>query len=153
MSIEDLREKLCAAYPDLCPLFSIEFGDAVLTVPSDRVHSAAEDLRRLGFDRLGVVTAVDFVDEIEVVWRLTSREHHAGLFMRCRVPSSDARVSSVVDLWPAALWQERETYDLMGVVFEGHPDLRRILLPDDWVGHPLRKDYVDEGVKRRPDYI
>lgn len=153
MSVEELREKLCAAYPDLCPLFSIEFGDGVLSVAPERLHGAAEDLKRLGFDRLGLVTAVDFGEEFEIVYRLQSREHRLGMFVKCRVPRGEARVSSIADLWPAALWHEREAFDLMGIVFEGHPDLRRILLPDDWVGHPLRKDYADERMKRRPDYI
>ncbi len=57
------------------------------------------------------------------------------------VPRSDPRIPSVADVWPAAEWHEREAYDLMGIVFEGHPNLRRILCPDDWTGHPLRKDY------------
>ncbi len=153
MTIEELREHLCATYPDLCPLFSIEFGDGSLIVPKERLHSAAKDLKDLGFDRLGMVTAVDFGDEFELVYRLQSREMHAGMFLKCRVLRSAPVIESVCDLWPAAGWQEREVYDLFGIVFEGHPDLRRILLPDDWVGHPLRKDYEDERIVRRPDYI
>jgi NADH-quinone oxidoreductase subunit C len=78
---------------------------------------------------------------------------HAGIFLKTRVPRENAVVRSVVDLWPAANWHEREAFDLMGIRFEGHPDLRRILLTDDWVGHPLRKDYVDARMVRRPDYI
>lgn len=153
MNIEELREHLCATYPALCPLFSSEFGDGVLTVDYDVVHDAAADLKALGFDRLGMVTAVDRVDFFEMVYRLQSREIHAGLFLKCAVPRSDPKVASMFDLWPAADWQEREVYDLFGITFEGHPDLRRILLPDDWVGHPLRKDYEDDRIVRRPDYI
>jgi NADH-quinone oxidoreductase subunit C len=117
------------------------------------VHEAAADLRDLGFDRLGMVTAVDRGEFIEMVYRLQSRAIHVGLFLKCAVPRSDCKVQSMYDLWPAADWQEREVYDLFGVEFEGHPDLRRILLPDDWVGHPLRKDYQDDRMIRRPDYI
>jgi NADH-quinone oxidoreductase subunit C len=153
MDIQELREHLCATYPDLCPLFSVEFDDGSLSVGRDRLESAARDLLGLGFDRLGMVTAVDFGDEIELVYRLQSREMHAAVFLRCRVSATDAVVPSMCPLWPAADWQEREVHDLFGVRFEGHPDLRRILLPDDWEGHPLRKDYRDERMVPRPDYI
>ena len=153
MNIEELREYLCGAYPDLCPLFSIEYGDGVLSVDCGHLFSAASDLKDLGFDRLGMVTAVDRGETFEVVYRLTSRSMSAGLFLKCNVPRNAPKTHSLVPLWPAALWQEREVYDLFGIEFEGHPDLRRILLPDDWVGHPLRKDYSDDRVIRRPDYI
>ncbi|TDB39836.1 MAG: NADH-quinone oxidoreductase subunit C [Actinobacteria bacterium] len=153
MNINELREHLCSEYPDLCPLFSVEFGDGVLVVEAKRLHDAASDLRDLGFDRLGMVTAVDTGDEFELVYRLQSREMHAGIFVKARVPRDTASIASVTDLWPAANWQEREVYDLFGITFEGHPDLRRILLTDDWVGHPLRKDYEDDRIIRRPDYI
>lgn len=153
MTIDELREHLCATYPALCPLFSTEFGDGVLTVDFDVVHEAAADLKALGFDRLGMVTAVDRGDFLEMVYRLQSREIRAGIFLKCALSRRDPRVASMVDLWPAADWQEREVYDLFGVEFEGHPDLRRILLPDDWHGFPLRKDYADDRIVRRPDYI
>jgi NADH-quinone oxidoreductase subunit C len=153
VNIEELREHLCARYPLLCPLFSTEYGDGVLTVDYDIVHDAAKDLHELGFDRLGMVTCVDRGEFFEMVYRLTSREIHAGLFLKCAVPRRLARVRSMFDLWPAADWQEREVFDMFGIEFEGHPDLRRILMPDDWVGHPLRRDYVDERIVRRPDYI
>lgn len=153
MNIQELREHLCGEYPDLCPLFSIEFGDGVLAVDADRLHSAADDLKRLGFDRLGMVTAVDRGPEFELVYRLTSRSMTTGIFLKCRIPREEPRVDSLVDLWPAALWQEREVFDLFGIEFTGHPDMRRILLPETWEGHPLRKDYQDERIIRRPDYI
>lgn len=153
MNIDELREHLCATYPALCPLFSTEYGDCTLTVDFDVVHEAAEDLKRLGFDRFGMVTAVDRGEFFEMVYRLQSREIRAGLFLKCAVPRRDPKVRSMCDLWPAADWQEREVFDLFGIAFEGHPDLRRILMPDDWVGHPLRKDYEDDRVIPRPDYI
>lgn len=153
MNIEELREHLCAKYPALCPLFSIEFGDGTLTVDHFVLHEAAEDLKSIGFSRFGFVTVVDRGPFFEMVYRLHSPDIHAGLFLKCAVPRTDPKVRSMVDLWPAADWSEREVYDLFGIEFEGHPDLRRIMLPDDWVGHPLRKDYVDEYTIPRPDYI
>ncbi len=153
MNINELREHLCSQYPDLCPLFSVEFGDGSLTVAAERLYSAASDMRDLGFDRLGMVTAVDRGETFELVYRVTSREMRAGIFLKAEVPREDPHIKSLCDLWPAANWHEREVYDMFGIVFDGHPDLRRILLTDDWVGYPLRKDYEDERMIRRPDYI
>lgn len=153
MKIDELRDHICDIYPDLCPLFSAEFGDGTLVLPLERLHSAAEDLRRIGFERLTMVTAVDWGEHFTMVYRLKSTELEIGLFLKTDVPREDPRVPTFCDLWPAANWQEREVLDLFGIVFEGHPDPRRMLLPEDWVGHPLRKDYKDERVIRRPDYI
>jgi NADH-quinone oxidoreductase subunit C len=153
VNVDELREHLCETYPALCPLFSVEFGDSTLTVDFDVVHEAAADLKSLGFDRLGMVTAVDRVNFFELVYRLQSRDIGVGLFLKCALPKSEKSVLSMCDLWPAANWPEREVYDMFGIEFEGHPDLRRILLPEDWVGHPLCKDYRDERMIRRPDYI
>ena len=153
MRIEELRDHICEIYPDLCPLLSVEFGDGTLVVPLERLHSAAEDLKRIGFHRLSMVTAVDDLERFTMVYRVQSTSLGAAMFLKAEVSREDPRVPSFCDLWPAANWQEREVYDLFGIVFEGHPDLRRILLPDDWVGHPLRKDYEDDRIIRRPDYI
>ncbi|MDZ4654676.1 MAG: NADH-quinone oxidoreductase subunit C [Coriobacteriia bacterium] len=153
MNINKLREYLCAAYPDLCPLFSVEFGDGSLTVAPEQLHSAASDMRDWGFGFLGMVTAVDRGETFELVYRIQSRAMQTGIFLKTHVPREDPHIPSVYDLWPAADWQEREAYDMFGIVFDGHPDLRRILLTDDWVGFPLRKDYEDERIIRRPDYI
>lgn len=153
MNITELRDHLCSEHPDLCPLFSIEFGDGVLLVECDALYGAAADLQSLGFDRLGMLTAVDRGESFEMVYRLTSRSMSIGIFLKCSVPRETPRTRSLVPLWPAALWQEREVYDLFGIEFDGHPDMRRILLPEDWVGHPLRKDYKDDRLIRRPDYI
>jgi NADH:ubiquinone oxidoreductase subunit C len=151
--LEALRVELCAAHPDLCPLFATESSVGTLTVPSAQLHEAAAQLRDLGFERFVMVTAVDYGDEFELVHRMQSARFGVSIFLKTRVPRDGAAVATMVDLWPAADWQEREVYDLMGIGFVGHPDLRRILLPDDWEGHPLRKDYTDGFTIHRPDYI
>lgn len=148
-----LQEQLAELSPMLYPLFSLEFGDAVIGVPHAEVLAAAHELKRLGFDRLGMVTAVDRGEWLVLVYRLQSRSLSAAVFMKTKVPRDNPVVDSVYDVWPAADWQEREVFDLFGIVFEGHPDLRRIMLPDDFEGHPLRKDYYDERLIRRPEYI
>jgi NADH-quinone oxidoreductase subunit C len=152
-NLEYLRRELCVVYPDLCPLFSTEFADGVLQVPSGVLHDAAENLKILGFERFGFVTAVDRGEVFEMVYRLQSAEFGVGIFVKAEIPREEAVVQTFTDLWPAAGWQEREVFDLFGIEFRGHPDLRRILLPDDWVGYPLRKDYQDDSVIHRPDYI
>lgn len=153
MNQEQLRDRLLELSPRLSPFFSLEFGDAVIGVGRDEVHATAVELRDIGFDRLGMVTAVDYPDWLVMVYRLQSRALSAGLFLKAQLPHDDARVASLVDVWPAANWQEREVFDLFGVVFKGHPDLRRIMLPDDFEGHPLLKSYESDRIIRRPDYI
>jgi NADH-quinone oxidoreductase subunit C len=131
--------------------------DPAIVVPRERVHDVLKHLRderALAFDLLVMVTGTHLTEKkdaktqavlreqhFEVIWHLRSIRHRALLAVKCRLPYADPKVASVADLWPAANWHERETWDLVGIVFEGHPDLRRILLPDDWTGHPLRKDY------------
>lgn len=123
-------------------------GEVALDVRADALREVCAALRddaASPMDFLMLVSGVDHPDtgEVMVVHHLESSTTGVRLAVRCRVPrEGDAcRVASVADLWPAADWHERETWDLVGVRFEGHPDLRRILLPEDWDGHPLRKDY------------
>jgi NADH/F420H2 dehydrogenase subunit C len=112
-----------------------------------------------GFDYLSNLSGVDWIERgyFEVVYhlyamrrgeRLVRGEQPDGplgpLVLKVRTPRQDPRVPSVTSLWPSALWQERETYDMLGIRFEGHPDLRRIYLWDEFVGHPLRKDFQPE---------
>lgn len=153
MTLEELQHRLADLSPVLAPLFSLEFGDAVIGVEHDKIVATAEELKSIGFDRLGMVTAVDRGEFFTMVYRLQSRSLTSAIFMKTKVDRDDARIDSLCGVWPAANWQEREVFDLFGIVFEGHPDLRRIMLPDDFVGHPLRKDYDDPRVIKRPDYI
>lgn len=104
------------------------------------------DDSRLGFDLLSCISGVDYPEreegpEIEVIYHLDSTVNHHGITIKVKLPRSDPRVASVEKIWQTADWHERETYDLVGVVFEGHHNLVRILCAEDWVGHPLRKDY------------
>lgn len=90
------------------------------------------------------VSAIDRPDagEFEVLYHLYSHGTRRELALKVRIPRDDPRVPSMTGIWDGANWHERETYDLFGIVFEGHPNLRRIMMTDDWIGHPLRKDYV-----------
>jgi len=100
------------------------------------------------FNRLSSVTGVDRYPaepRFEVVYHLHSFPLNQRLRLKCRLPGEDPIIDSVTGVWRAANWYERETFDLFGIVFRNHPDLRRIMLPDDWEGHPLRKDYPVTG--------
>jgi NADH-quinone oxidoreductase subunit C len=96
------------------------------------------------------VTAVDWMRErperFEVIANLLSMEHKLRLRMITALGRVDPKVDSLVPIWPGANFAEREVYDMFGIAFEGHPDLTRILMPDDWEGHPLRKDFGVGGV-------
>ncbi len=120
--------------------------DTILIRPADRFEVASFLMQTpgLAFDMLMDSTAVDYVDEeprFEVVDHFFSTAEHHRLRLKCRVPEEAPTVPSLTPLFGAANWLERETFDMYGVLFEDHPDLRRILLYPEFVGHPLRKDY------------
>jgi NADH-quinone oxidoreductase subunit C len=116
-------------------------------VPAEVWPSLARALRDradLAFTLLVEVTAVDFwprEPRFEVVYMLVSIAHRHRLRVKVRIGGEQPHLATVSDVWPAANWLEREVWDLFGVVFDGHPDLRRLLMPEDWEGFPLRKDY------------
>ncbi len=97
---------------------------------------------KLLFDHLVFVTATDEKTAMKVLWCLFSYTYKHYLIIKTEVSREAPEVDSVCDIWATAEWHERETYDFFGIIFRGHPDLRRILLPDDWEGYPLRKDYI-----------
>jgi NADH-quinone oxidoreductase subunit C len=136
-------------------LLKERFGDQVLEVHEDERHGHARvasealvevcrflrDDERTRFEVCHDVTAVDWPDHFDVVVHLTSLSRRHSFCLKTRTPSrEDATCPSLTSVWKAADWHERETWDLLGVRFTGHPDLRRILLAEDWQGHPLRKD-------------
>jgi len=123
-------------------------------VPVDRLHGLMQTLRddqAFAFDMLLDHTAIDWHTDgdIEVIYQLFSTLHGQYVQVSAKVPRDNPVVPTVCDLWPIAQWQEREAYDLMGVLYDNHPDLRRLFLEDDWQGFPLRKDYTDEDMLER----
>jgi NADH-quinone oxidoreductase subunit C len=102
----------------------------------------------LSMDHLELLGGVDYKDRIEVVYILYSMKHHHRFTLKCRLSREMPITHTVESIWAVANWHERETFDMFGVVFEGHSDLRRILCPDDWEGYPLRKDYKFPKVYR-----
>ena len=108
------------------------------------VARALRDRPELRYSLLAELTAVDYhprEPRFEIVYLVVSLEHRRRLRLKVRLRSDDARVQTVSGVWPAANWLEREVWDLFGIVFDGHPDPRRLLMPEDWDGFPLRKDY------------
>jgi NADH-quinone oxidoreductase subunit C len=99
----------------------------------------------LRFEALSNLSGVDYKDDgkIELVYHLFSYAHRQMFVLKCRTPRDAAEVPSVEPVWKAANWLEREIYDLLGVTFTDHTDLRRLLMPEDWIGYPLRKDFVE----------
>jgi len=107
------------------------------------VATFLKDTESLGFDYLNYITAVDYFSYFEVVYQLTSLEHNHTVVLKTRCYNRENPVvPSVIELWQTADFQEREIYDLMGIKFEGHPNLKRIFLWEGFPGHPLRKDYL-----------
>jgi NADH-quinone oxidoreductase subunit C len=102
----------------------------------------------LSMDHLELLGGVDYKDRIEVVYILYSMKHHHRYTLKCRLSRETPIIHTVESIWSVANWHERETFDMFGVVFEGHSDLRRILCPDDWEGYPLRKDYKPPKIYR-----
>jgi NADH-quinone oxidoreductase subunit C len=139
-----------AAFPGVGQL-SYWVGDWTVIVPVDRLIEVARwfrDTPETAFDYCSDLTAVDWPtrapQRFDVVYCLYSVPHRQRVRLKVRVADQEP-VPSVTGLWPAANWLEREVFDMFGIRFPGHPDLRRILMPDEWQGHPQRKDYPLEG--------
>jgi NADH-quinone oxidoreductase subunit C len=133
-----------------------KFGDAVVELQGEgfippfvvvapaSVREVARFLKEepeLSFDSLMSLSGVDYKDRLAVAYHLHSLKHRHAIGLKAMLPRENPSLPTVDDVWPAANFQEREAFDLYGIVFTGSKDLRRILLPEDWEGHPLRKDY------------
>ncbi|MCC6174721.1 MAG: NADH-quinone oxidoreductase subunit C [Chloroflexi bacterium] len=130
--------------PDLT--WERKHGYVEVKIPKDQLVPVAKQAKSLGFDYLSAVTAVDWRDRVEMLYHLFGYDYVAvpgGIVLRMDLPPEASPLCpSLTSVWPGANFQEREIYDLFGVRFVGHPDLRRILLDDDFPGHPLRKDWT-----------
>ena len=126
-----------------------------LVVPKEKIADAARFLKEnpdYKMDYLSCLTGVDYKEHLEVVYHLYSIEKKEGpIVLKTRTDREKSQVPSVTPIWRGAEFQEREAYDLLGIHFEGHPDLRRILMWDEFKFHPLRKDYVQEDQDRNPE--
>ena len=129
-------------------------GEVTVTVRKEDVVEICKFLKEsLAYNMLTDVTAVDYLGKeprFQVVYNLYSIPNKDRLRVKAPVSENDATIDSLTVLWNSADWLERETFDLFGIRFNNHPDLRRILMTDDWVGHPLRKDYPLQGPDREP---
>lgn len=136
-------ETLVTAFEDVT--WEESHGQDVARVPAERWYEFGAAARDAGFELCSDVTAVDWLrhkeQRYEVVASLTSMSHVVRLRMITTADRNDPTVASLTPIWPGAGFAEREVYDMFGIHFEGHPDLTRILMPDDWEGHPLRKDF------------
>jgi NADH-quinone oxidoreductase subunit C len=142
--VDTLQQALPAAQVEPAPTVDLH---TTIYVAAGAVSAAARALRdrpELAFAVLADLTAVDFwprEPRFELIYVLVSIAHRRRLRMKVRLHAEGARVATVSDVWPAANWLEREVWDLFGIEFTGHPDPRRLLMPEDWEGYPLRKDY------------
>jgi len=127
-----------------------ELGELTLEVHPARILDACRWFRERGYDLLSSITATDWAPvepRFRVTYHLYSVPQKKRLRLAARVSGDNAQIDSAIPVWPNADWYEREVWDMFGVHFNGHPNLRRILMPDDWEGHPLRKDYPIEGIR------
>ena len=167
---QKVLDALTKRFGDAVESTSNDCGDDTAVVKREKLHEIAQWLRddaAMAFDAPVFVTCIDVLDlrrrdangkvdlvdvtqvpRFEVCYQLRSTKHRHRVRLKIRVPESDARVPSLAGLWSAFDWQERETFDMYGIRFDGHPDLRRIYLYEEFVGYPLRRDYPKE--KRQP---
>jgi NADH-quinone oxidoreductase subunit C len=149
-AVVKLKERFAAEIVDIK-----EFrGEVTVTVKKDKIVEICSFLKMsLAYNMLTDVTAVDYLGQeprFMVVYNLYSIPNKDRLRVKAQVSEDDCFIDTVSNVWSTAEWLEREVYDLFGITFNNHPDLRRILMTEDWVGHPLRKDYPLQGPDREP---
>ena len=125
-------------------------GELTLKIARDHIREAAALAQQAGYNFLEDVTCVDYYPaepRFQVIYHIVSHSLKARLRLAAPVDSADLEIASITPVWPSADFYEREVFDLFGIRFGGHPNLRRIMMPDEWEGHPLRKDYPVEGYR------
>ena len=125
-------------------------GELTLTIAAEEIRSAAATVQASGYNFFEDVTAVDWFPSsprFQLSYHIVSHTYKERIRLRVLLDGDAPSVESITSVWPSANFYEREVFDLFGIGFEGHPNLRRIMMPDDWQGHPLRKDYPVEGYR------
>lgn len=140
---------LAERFPEAVVAGKLDHGEVTLEIDPENIVEVCTFLKdEQRFARLSGVTAVDWhprEPRFEVVYHLHSLDRNERLRLKCRVGGESPSIASVTGVWRAADWYEREVFDLFGISFRDHPNLRRIMMPEDWEGHPLRKDYPVHG--------
>ncbi|MDP3049663.1 MAG: NADH-quinone oxidoreductase subunit C [Thermodesulfovibrionales bacterium] len=156
---KDIAEKIKERFPDQVIEVAEFSGQVSVIVKRDQIIPILKYLHDdpiLSFDHLQDLTAVDYLKKkdvrFEVVYNLYSIRYRHHIRIRAQVTENDPKIRSAVPIWAGADWHERECFDMFGIVFTGHPDLRRILMPEDWEGYPLRKDYPLQGPALENDW-
>jgi NADH-quinone oxidoreductase subunit C len=127
-----------------------EWSELTLTIAANEIRAAAATVKDAGYNFFDDMTAVDWFPSsprFQLSYHILSHAFKEHIRLRVLVEDANQSVESITSIWPAANYYEREVFDLFGLSFDGHPNLRRIMMPDDWVGHPLRKDYPVEGYR------
>jgi NADH-quinone oxidoreductase subunit C len=153
MNAETIFTKLQERFPDKKLLLHNESGPYIVIEPENllEICDFLKTHSEFWFDYLIFISALDFQESLQAVYALASYKYNHVLFLKVALPRDQAEIPSLYGLWSGADWHERETYDLFGIKFTGHPDLQRIMMPPDWEGYPLRKDYRHPNLIRKPD--
>jgi len=125
-------------------------GELTLTIAAEEIRAAAAAVQAAGYNFFEDMTAVDWfpsAPRFQLSYHILSHGFKEHIRLRVLLDEAEPSVDSITAVWPAANYYEREVFDLFGIRFEGHPNLRRIMMPDEWQGHPLRKDYPVEGYR------
>ena len=149
MTPQDTFARLSERFPNQVKDFNGDVAEPYCLVGADSIVAVCQFLRddaQTKQEVLSDLTALDWPkdEKIQVVYHLYSYTHKEQFVLKVDLPRDNPKVATLEGVWKVANWFEREVYDLFGVIFEGHSDLRRIMLPEDWVGYPLRKDYVEQ---------
>lgn len=139
--LEDMLQALQEEMGDKLEVSQDRFFTFLQVDPKNLLAMSKTLRDKYGFNYLANLTAVDYDDHFEMVYHIYSIPENHKIAMKSRVPRNKPEIDSVFSVWPTADWQERELYDLMGIKFKNHPNLVRILMPDDYTEHPLRKDF------------
>ncbi|HSB80047.1 MAG TPA: NADH-quinone oxidoreductase subunit C [Candidatus Methylomirabilis sp.] len=152
MTAEEILQKVKERFGDAVTEAEVKGVEVRLTVSPAKSWEVCRFLRDHGFEYLNCLSGADWLTRLEVVYDISSLTHPNKVHLRVPVSRENPEIRTTTDIWRGANWHERECYDLFGVRFDGHPDHRRILLPEDWVGFPLRKDYTDERMVPYTEY-